>query len=949
MYKNFFRFLAAGMMLLGTVSAYAQPAVHPKAYYDAITYEWTDANGESHTNAITEVATNPYQIVALLKKVYCDPNVPGPKYTSYSQNGTREREVYYGAQSGGWNISASDVTAPYEEGYTILMVAVKENLSLLNSASGNGTRLQNTQQLINYINNNVASVQLLTDGLRIGEGQNAGTVFNISGTYNRFFMLGKGQSRQKYSSYEGSTYGEQPPFMQMFEQFSPTSGNSGSEITDFYTKMIAGDAYPVIHDCSSVIENEHYFSMAGKNGHESKSLTGMNIFIPDYRLLYWKNGSNDGRIMNPYSGWGSHSYWESHYAQYNQTHAPMVGLYTIELGAQAQPAAEANTYNVLLDWTSSLNTMANGEVPQTYTVYIVLTDEYGTETYDELVVTGETTYTYQVPQNEHSYSITYIVHGQPADGEHDMFVAWSNQATVIIPGTNDFLHLSLNHFESDYRSAQELNYYRNFLTLENEDIMNALTPARIQAGENTFVLYRFDVNNPDVMVAVAELKLNAGNNVTYTITYDNQETLAGYNINVKTNGNLGNYAANAAVDLSDIMFVDQFTASTADNTHPNRYGYMLAEQVEENAKSTNTVEVPVQKTASTIDGFYTLDEIMSDVDRHLTTNIKNANVEMNLVNNPAIYYYTLERGNNVNPNEPISKLQRRTDGTFMEMDNTLGMEGNVYPDGAFNLFDNDVLTGNYGDFATYVPVIWTFGTDRVKNDPALNNDAVNSYGSPIWKTGVGQIAAADAKATYTAGEYVTWKDENGQMCCFINPVINVTSQLPDYASVDYDVFMYRVWRLCDGIRFSFYNPLTGLRGNDINAVRVPDKLIVEEMTDATNVKFGDEIYDNPINDHNDFGGLAYGALVNSTTKFIVRMYYVKKNDAANGPMYYVVEKTINDWSDYHVGVNELNVNNETTTTYYNALGVASDKPFKGVNIVVTRHSDGTTTTSKVVK
>ena len=245
---------------------------------------------------------------------------------------------------------------------------------------------------------------------------------------------------------------------------------------------------------------------------------------------------------------------------------------------------------------------------------------------------------------------------------------------------------------------------------------------------------------------------------------------------------------------------------------------------------------------------------------------------------------------------------------------------------------------------TYVPVIWTFGTDRVKQD------GENSYGSPIWKTGVAQIAAADAKATYTAGEYVTWKDENNQMCCFINPVLNVTSQLPDYASVDYDVFMYRVWRLCDGIRNSFYNPLTGLRGNDVNSERNPDKLIVEEMTDAVDVKFGDEIYDNPINAQNDFGGLAYGALINSQTKFIVRMYYVKKDGGRDdAPMYYVVEKVINDWSDYHVGVNEFTVNNEVSTTYYNALGVASDKPYDGVNIVVTRYSDGTTKTTKVVK
>ena len=35
--------------------------------------------------------------------------------------------------------------------------------------------------------------------------------------------------------------------------------------------------------------------------------------------------------------------------------------------------------------------------------------------------------------------------------------------------------------------------------------------------------------------------------------------------------------------------------------------------------------------------------------------------------------------------------------------------------------------------------------------------------------------------------------------------------------------------------------------------------------------------------------------------------------------------------------------------YVNAAGVVSDRPFKGVNIVVTEYSDGSRTTVKVIK
>ena len=49
------------------------------------------------------------------------------------------------------------------------------------------------------------------------------------------------------------------------------------------------------------------------------------------------------------------------------------------------------------------------------------------------------------------------------------------------------------------------------------------------------------------------------------------------------------------------------------------------------------------------------------------------------------------------------------------------------------------------------------------------------------------------------------------------------------------------------------------------------------------------------------------------------------------------------------GVDDLNVNgNAVGVKYYNVAGMASDKPFEGVNIVVTRNADGTTSTTKVV-
>ena len=977
--KNFMWLFAALMVCIG-LNAQAQSAVHPKAYYDAITYQWTDAGGANHTNAITDVATNPYQIVALLKKVYCDPRLPGPTHTAYDQNGNREREVYYGAVEGGWNISASDVTAPYEDGYTILMVALKNNLTRIGTDTEQMTEnhwlwgptyktfksnfFTTTNELLNYIGNNVASVQLLVDGLRIGQGTMAGTTFNISGEYNRFFVLSKGQSRQKDSwvIQEESNYdypiiaGERVPFKAMFEEFSPTDGSEGSQITDFYAKMINGELYPVLHDCASVIEAEHEFSMSGKTGTELKSLTGMNIFIPDYRLQYWiddnfyihyTNGNTDGpytvdgRTMNPYkringTSFRDPQYLTAHYAQYNLDHSPQLGIYTIKLDADAEPAAAAETYTVNLDWTSSLNTMANGTVPQDYTIYIVTTDDDGNVNVEEIaVVTDATHYEYNVPQNEHSYTITYVVYGKPNDGEHDVFVAWSNEADVIIPGWNDFLNLALDHYESDYVKADECNYYRNYLQLENEDMLNALTVQRVQAGENSFTLYRYDAAEPDVKIPVAELTLTASNNgASYAVQYDHQVMRPNYSVTVNTGGALG-VDNGGVIDLSTILFVDQFNALTENNDHPARYGYVLEQNIAENAKSTNRVEVPVLKATSTIDGYYTLDEVMGDDDAHLTAGVMNANVRVNLLPNSHVYYYTLERGANTTPAELLSKLQRRTDNTYQEMLTVLPQyTGQQVEASVVDRYDNLEVTGDFGDRMNYQAIIWAFGDDRVKHD------GENSYGTPMWNTGVGNLTV-NVSGTRSTTVYGEWNDEDGAKCNIFNPIFTIAGEVPEYASVDYQPVMYRVWRLCNDVRGYGRDAATNVPYNNPSADRSPDKLIIEEQTADDLIFVG-----------NENGLLSFGAKANTEIAFRVRFYY-KKIDTSSlrddeKPLYYVVEKTVT-WSDMPTGVVEALAPGEVSKTYYNAQGIESDKPFDGVNVVITRYSDGSIRTTKVVR
>ncbi len=54
--------------------------------------------------------------------------------------------------------------------------------------------------------------------------------------------------------------------------------------------------------------------------------------------------------------------------------------------------------------------------------------------------------------------------------------------------------------------------------------------------------------------------------------------------------------------------------------------------------------------------------------------------------------------------------------------------------------------------------------------------------------------------------------------------------------------------------------------------------------------------------------------------------------------------------DATTAINTVQASKEAVShTYYNIAGIASDKPFKGINIVVTHYSDGTHTTTKVIR
>lgn len=362
------------------------------------------------------------------------------------------------------------------------------------------------QDLIDLFDKYFASIELLTDGLRVGENtETSGTVFAYQGALNRFYFIGKGKTASIGAN--GSRFTTSGPFYTMYEEFSATlPAELNVETEDLYQNMWTnGEYYPVVHDCETVLGIQHYFSMYGKDTTVYKSVSPMVFYIPDLRS-------------------------ESGVRSYEEDHQPQVGLYRIFLTAETEPSAtyaQDSTYTVTLAWTSTLNDMVNNTVPQTYVIYTVTTDSLGNDIYtplDTLYNPDQLVYTYDVPQTQGSQQIRYVVMGFPIyDEDHpdvrgnDYFFTYSNPDDIQIPGWFDFMVLYRERYESDFIIHEEKNYYRNYLYPTNLAPGTGMTMGQLkQEWPNQTASYTLWRDN----TGVAKLEVRGiGNKVYYRIRY----------------------------------------------------------------------------------------------------------------------------------------------------------------------------------------------------------------------------------------------------------------------------------------------------------------------------------------------------------------------------------------------------------------------------------------------
>ena len=289
-------------------------------------------------------------------------------------------------------------------------------------------------------------------------------------------------------------------------------------------------------------------------------------------------------------------------------------------------------------------------------------------------------------------------------------------------------------------------------------------------------------------------------------------------------------------------------------------------------------------------------------------------------------------------------------------------------------FVDHFVNGTYDqkNFFTYAPSVSTWGIHRRYYE---TDGKDNTYGGPIWKTGAGKVTVGNNCVAQlqvgTNGQpnpATTWTVDGQTYGLYF---LSATAQgyLPNYPAVtniEYEPYMFRVFVEGDNLR-KFVQSEDGTHLVDAGAITgkycVGSFDINSNTWSAYDLSFAKGISNDKPSETNPGweGNMMFGAPVNMSTndlKVYVRFYYMVKGWNASGMTLRAGEGGARPGNGAEgeggagisTGVYDLDYQSEIVDqTFINSLGMQSDKPFSGINIVITRYSDGTTRTTKVIR
>ena len=616
-----------------------------------------------------------------------------------------------------------------------------------------------------------------------------------------------------------------------------------------------------------------------------------------------------------------------------------------------------------------------------------------------------------VERLSNSQQVTFAIRGRDKGGFLSLQV--SNRKSYIIPGIDPseiVLLEDATHYSRFNPDNQENCYSNKLLINNNVDGMKAgeithettltitRTPQGGQAETIATITFNPDQNNYTIHMAGQKSKEEfpeASDHSGY----------AGYHAN--NNGTIEGNATwtqsytitgDGCVNMGSLVIYDNFAVGVDKNDHPGSYYYNVTSNypVGDKTAHSNTFRVPVYKTDSRINGSFTKQQI--DDDEQATLAVEdNVNfeelVQYNSKTEVLRYdaYRWLDDGSKLyivssvydNDTEkdvaPTGLAGNQGDSYTISMNS-----GNLLTTGVVDVtagsawatfVDKSPAAQNAAAAYVYAPVIETFTTGN--NAVGVARHDYNTYGGPLQRAAKGLLSVAPAPGVSPISQY-SWTDDNGNRYAYYNVVLNINQ---DDIPTGYEVYKVRAWRLVNPSllgeqtsnfayrmqpRFLFdtilgedYQPgkKMQLGGTEIEGYFDENSasFVTRGTFGARKVRTGG---DNQLND---------GCIDQLDMQFIVRLYFapaspasgttmginIKDNDALDDARpFYIVEDVISHtiYSGVTTGITTVDGNRQLVNVkYYNTAGVAGDRPFKGINIVVKSYSDGSRQVVKIVK
>ena len=1021
-----------------------------QSIYD-ITYDWVDKDGKQRQSNLNDIATETNQIIAMLREVYMNQNVPGSIIRGYKDDEAsaavtsqyRDKEIYpeVSYQAVGWLNSNHEYVDQYGwnippknpiksivkgsrtyyyfdpedykpvEGLTLIMLELKDGMNL--SGSTDYSNVTSNYSLTEMIETTFKSARIISSYKDIDDETNPGRLFKIDADkLNRFIFLSKGKMRMSDMSqnvwttsnywWEPSIYGStntdndfgtgteaavMAPFYHMFEEFSPEVANNNSSGTaDHYQELINMEEFYVKHDCTSAAYQggHHEFNMYGfdSQSEDCQDIRDMMFFVPTYRLTWWFEGPGKTTRRDP----------NERFVNYHPDYLPTLSLYVIhQYPITGEKQTNADVYDLNLSWTSNILKYLPQDESE-YDVYRVETQADGTKRYVLVttISTGDTTCVDHVDMQQTGRVVTYVIQGKDKTGF--LSLQMSNEESYIIPGTdpNELMSLDVRatHY-SRFDPQTEKNFYSNTLKLKN-NVGTSVTADMLTTGAQ-FVFNRMYTDAQNVahtdVVATATVTSNNGSHVVLSIAMQNQRELSEYPYGYRANKGEATFTiTNGVVDFTDCTIYDNFGVSVEGNQHPAMYKY----KVLFGEKHSNEIGVMVHKTDMEMIAH---DQETVDADVLHNEEILNRafNIDVKYSSKTEILRYDAYRWRNDEEMTETRKIieSGNSDGTEEEDVAPNGIAGNQATfytiamtndyTGSVNVsqtaaiakakFVDNIATQTWGAYVL-APVVETF----------TGRDDYNTYGGPLQGTATSSMQIT-VKGTREMSEF-NWTDKstNKVYCYYTIPLEIANMKVPD----GYNVYKLRAWRKVDtnllqeleedrqyrlGVNGDYMFDEVTYPSYDKNAnYEIGSPIVEDYQTTTTPAEIGYEL-------KATFGaqkvsdGTEAGTITQLPMEFVVRAYYTKEANLAqpngmraprrvdganNDGKYYIMEQTIpftlvmdeNLVTSVHGVYADKQVED---VIYYNMMGQSSSTPFSGVNVMVTRYTDGSYSTVKVHK